>query len=342
MRSVKEELINALVTELVDLYPDIADLHEMQNTIALVLEKYEVSTMTTEVTIYHGQINENLLKKFLICKKVQGLTPKSLRLYQSTLEFVTRRINKPFTEVNTDDIRVYLAFREMRDHVSATQRDNERRVLSSFYTWMRKEGIRYDNPIETIGPIKRPKTKKKAFTEMEIERLRIAAESPRDKMILEVLLSTGCRAAELSQVLLSEVDGDTVLVHGKGQKDRYVFLNAKAQIAIENYMNWRQKYYKEDLNPHLLRPLLNGDKHRFAEVTVNGIEIAIRNLGRRAEVPNVHPHRFRRTCATWALKRGMPVEQVSLMLGHEKIETTQIYLDIDEDNLKTAHKKYVV
>lgn len=340
MRTPKESMVDEIVNELANQF-DI-DMHLAQNVITVAVEKYTITQTTTELTVYHGQENISLIKKFIVCKRVAGCSSKTLKYYQATLKFFFKRVNKRATEVNTDDVRVYLAFREMRDHVSASMRDNDRRILSSFFTWMRKEGLRTDNPIETIGPIKKAKKKKKAFSEMDVEWLRIACETPRDKFIIEFLLSTGCRVSEFSQILISDLEGDQVLVHGKGSKDRYVFLNAKAQIAMKNYMAYRrEKFGDQDINPYLLRPELNGPAQTLAPVAVSGIEIAVRRIGKKAEVENVHPHRFRRTCATWALRKGMPVELVSLMLGHEKIETTQIYLDIDEDNLRTSHKKYV-
>lgn len=347
MITAKENLINEIVAALTDNFPEIggaeSGIRVIHNILAVAMARYNVEETTTDIVVYHGTVNEELIRKFIVCKKVQGRSPKTLQYYQATLKFFFKRVPKSALEVTTDDIRVYLAFREMRDRVSPTMRDNDRRILFTFYTWMRKEGIRLDNPVEAIGSIKKVKKKKKAFSEIEVERLRMACETPREKFLIEFLLSTGCRASEVSQALLSDIEGDQLVVHGKGAKDRYVFLNAKTQLAMDSYLEWRkQRFGDEDINPHLFRPDRGGNKHALVPLSVSGIEIVIRNLGKKAGVENTHPHRFRRTCATRALQKGMPIELVSMMLGHNDIATTQIYLDIDEDNLKTAHKKYVV
>lgn len=347
MTAAKENLINEIAVALTDQFPELEDtesgIRAIHNILAVAMARYNVEEVTTDIVVYHGTVNDELIKKFIVCKKVQGCSKRTLQYYQSTLEFFFKRVQKSAIEVTTDDIRVYLAFREMRDRVSPTTRNNERRVFYSFYTWMRREGTRTDHPVEAIGAIKKTKKKKKAFSDMEIERLRMACETPRDKFLFEFLLSTGCRANEVSQALLSDIEGDQLVVHGKGAKDRYVFLNAKTQLAMENYLEWRkQRFGDEDINPHLFRPELGGNKNALAPLAVSGIEIVIRELGKRAGIENTHPHRFRRTCATNALKHGMPIDQVQMLLGHNEISTTQIYLDNDETDLKRAHEKYVV
>ena len=347
MSDAKEILINEIAVALTDNFPELEDtengIRTVHNLLAVTMARYNVEEVTTDIVVYHGSVNDELIKKFIVCKKVQGCSKRTLQYYQSTLYFFFKRVPKSAIEITTDDIRVYLAFREMRDRVSITTRNNERRVFYSFYTWMRREGIRIDNPVEAMGPIKKVKKKKRAFSEMEIERLRMACETPREKFLLEFLLSTGCRASEVSQALLSDIEGDQLVVHGKGAKDRYVFLNAKTLLTMENYLEWRkERFGNDDINPHLFRPDQGGNKHALVPLAVSGIEIVIRNLGKKAGVENTHPHRFRRTCATRALRTGMPIELVSMMLGHNDISTTQIYLDIDEDSVKTAHKKYVV
>jgi site-specific recombinase XerD len=206
-----------------------------------------------------------------------------------------------------------------------------------------------------VDSVKVQKIKKKAFTDIEVEKLRESCRTAMETALVEVLLSTGCRVSEVSAIQISEINEDKVLVHGKGNKDRVVYLNAKAQIALTKYLAERS-----DMNPYLFpqgvwlahdrkaknkqnpfwyrRPDLVGEGKRD-----NGaFEATVRRLGKRAGVENVHPHRFRRTCATMALRRGMPLELVSKMLGHEQIVTTQIYLDLSEHELEEAHKKYVV
>ena len=200
-----------------------------------------------------------------------------------------------------------------------------------------------------IECIRAQRVKKTAFTEMEIEKLRIQAmeTGARESMIVETLLSTGMRVAELAQVRLCEIEGNRVLTHGKGKKDRYTYLNAKAELAMDRYLKTRN-----DDNPYLIpgRIMQRGDKEleRPAAFNCHGhierhqIEETLKGIAQAAGIAEGNPHKYRRTCATMALRRGMPVEQVSKMLGHEQLTTTQIYLDIDEENMKAAHRKYVV
>lgn len=202
------------------------------------------------------------------------------------------------------------------------------------------------NPTDTA--ISKPGNKLKL--DMEIEKLRVAARDIREKAIVELLLSTGCRVTELVNIKLSEIDDDKILVHGKGQKDRYVYLNARAKLAVDMYVEQRK-----DKNPYLFPKGIfskeGGEKHNWwmnpqnvvdGHTSTGAIEKITRSMAKRTGVERANPHKFRRTCATMALRRGMPIEQVSKMLGHECIATTQIYLDLTERDLKQAHEKYVI
>ena len=214
--------------------------------------------------------------------------------------------------------------------------------------------------MKKVDPIKREKTQKEAFTDYEIEELRAAANGKREKMILEVLLSTGCRVSELVQIQVSDLDFDEnrALVHGKGNKDRWVYLNAKAVYAVKSYLADRK-----DMNPYLLPRMksigatskVKVSQRTYCDWWMNpenvendghtdksSLEGITRRMAKRAGVQRANPHKFRRTCATMALRRGMPIEQVSKMLGHEQISTTQIYLDLSEEDLRRSHKTYVV
>ena len=266
-------------------------------------------------------------------------------------------IGKTVDDITTEDIRYYMAIRLQRDKVSKTTIGNEIRNLGSFFGWLYAEEIIKKNPMAKIDRIKQEKTKKEALTDMEIEMLRAAADGKREKLVIELLLSTGCRVGEVVQILISDIEGDRVLVHGKGQKDRYVYLNARAQLALGKYLAARS-----DKNPYLfpkggsvIEMKHNGiKKHELKDwwknpenikeghAGISTIEITTRKIAKRAGVEQANPHKFRRTCATMALRRGMPLEQVSKMLGHEEISTTQIYLDLTEDELALAHKKYVI
>lgn len=353
--SAREDLRQKLCMFLIE-----KGIQDADTDVDAILGEYEVQDRTTEVAIRSEDRNEYLFKKFLTAKIVKGCTDRTIDFYKKTLIFVFDRIHKTADEVTTDDIRYYLAIRQKRDRISKTTANNELRVLSSFYQYLQSEEIVLKNPVLKIEKIKENKKKKKAFTELEIEKIRDATKNYREKAIVDILLSTGCRISELVAIKISDIDGDKITVHGKGEKDRIVYLNAKAVISIEKYLSERN-----DRNPyifcgglrtddnkmiHKYQSAKNGEWYKNTELVSKNdhvdkgtVEQMMRKLKKRSGIEtSCYPHKFRRTCATMALRRGMPIEQVSKMLGHESIETTQIYLDLDENSLEQAHKKYVV
>jgi site-specific recombinase XerD len=324
-----------------------------------ILGEYEIQRRSTEVALLSEDRNEYLFKKFLMAKIVKGCTDRTVKYYGSTLDFIFERIHKTADEVTADDIRYYMAVRQKKDGVSKVTIGNEQRVLGSFYTYLVSEEIICKNPMAKVERIKCRKKKKNAFTEIESEKIRDAAKNARERAIVEVLFSTGCRVTELVSIKISDIDKDKMIVHGKGEKDRMVYLNAKAVIAIERYLAERNDnnpylfcggYYVQEKRGCLYQNAKNGEWYKDAELVhpsnpadKGTIEQLMRRLKKRSGITSgCYPHKFRRTCATMALKRGMPIEQVSKMLGHENIATTQIYLDIDESELEQAHRKYVV
>lgn len=339
----KEQLINDACMLFMKFFPNI-DNNTVRNILCMALNNYALQKTTGDLVVYEGEKNEQLIKRFLVTKRVNGLTERTLRYYGSTLQFFFRRTKKTATEITVNDIRMYFASRELQDRASTVTRNNERHVLSSFYQWMNDEELIHYNPLRKLPQIKGRKDKKKAFTDMEIEKIRANCRNEKETAIIEILLSTGCRVGELAGMRLDEMEDDKILVHGKGQKDRICYLNAKAQLAIRQFME--TEYFKTRYqvgNPFLFAAeRYNLEEFRYQHIGIGSVESMVRNLGKRAGVTKVHPHRFRRTCATFALRRGMPIEQVSKMLGHENIETTQVYLDLSEDDLMQAHKKYVM
>lgn len=350
----REDLINEICQYLMPIVPDVSDA---KNTLYMIMNKYEITSRCTEIAEIHEDRNEALLQKFLIAKTVKGCTPRTLEEYSKTIPKIIRTIGKTVDDISADDIRYYIAVRQKRDKISKTTAGNELRDLSSFFNWLYAEEIIRRNPMAKVDRIKKVKTKKEALTDMEIEKLRAAANGIREKMVIELLLSTGCRVSELVQILITDIEGNKILVHGKGQKDRYVYLNAKAQLFLDMYLAERS-----DRNPYLLPRMISVTSMRKSGLNKKtwhdwwknpenideghtdkcAIESMTRTIARRAGVEQANPHKFRRTCATMALRRGMPIEQVSKMLGHAEIGTTQIYLDLSEDELEQAHKKYVV
>lgn len=346
---MKEELIRRILNMLIS---GGIDAENLEPKLVIILNDYDISKRVTELSVRNDDKNIELIKKFLIAKTVSGRTDRTIKYYSDQIRKIFSRINKTADEITTDDIRYYMAIRERVDGVSKVTIGNEFRALSSFYTWARKEELVDKNPCEKIERPKQRKQQKKAFTEIEIEKIRNACRTNREKAIVETLLSTGCRVTELVLMKIDDINDDHLIVHGKGEKDRVVYLNAKAIMALQRYMIERS-----DQNPYIfcgrkkaddtkqvgkinwyMDPGLVSETH----IGTSAIEQNLRKIGDRAGVEKVHPHRFRRTCATMALRHGMPIEQVSKMLGHEKIETTQIYLDLSEEELHLAHKKYVV
>lgn len=338
----KQEIILKIVNGIARAVPGV-DERLISAICYMELEDCTITKNCTEIGTFYGNQTEALIQKFLITKKVNGCTDRTITMYGKRVPQVLNAIGKPVEAVTQDDIIVYLAKREFRDHVKPATRTGELRCISSFFAWAQMQEYVRKNPCAGIPPIRGQKEKKKAFTEMEIEKMREGLTRKRDICIFELLLSMGCRVTELATIELSSIDGRRILVHGKGQKDRYCYLNAKAILSLKNYLEERGA----DTNPYLFpkKYYSPGGKKSSAmsakeHIDKGTIEKIIRDLGKENGI-EAHPHKFRRTCATWALKRGMPVEQVSKMLGHESIQTTQIYLDLDEHELEEAHKKYV-
>lgn len=299
----------------------------------VLLSDYEITKKSTELTLYdEDEYNEFVMKKFIIAKTVAGLTERTIKHYKNTMDFVLKRIKKPINIISADDLKLYLAVRQTKDGVSEVSVQNEWSVLSAFFGWLLKEEMIEKNPMYKVDKPKQRKKKKKAFTQMECEKLRNECLTLKEKALVELLLSTWCRVSEVEQINKSAIEGDQITVVGKGKKERTVYLNSKAMFAIDKYIKSRN-----DDNDALF--VIDVKPHR--RMTANWIERTIRELGKRAGVENTHPHRFRRTGATFALRSGMPIERVSYILGHESIETTQIYLDINEEEAKMAHKKWV-
>ena len=309
----------------------------------------DVDITRSETAIVVADTNENtmLFQKFFIAKKVQGLTDKSLRNYKSCLSLIFG-LGKPVTQITTDDIRYLLAVKQLEGW-TASNANNYRRVWSSFFGWLQREEYIRSNPMARIDKIKEPKIVKKPFTESEVERMRRylyfqsdsnqveKGKKIRNIAIFEVLISTGMRVSELTSLKVPNKNDDleTMIVFGKGQKERTVYLNAKAILAVQEWLKWREEKGIE------CRTLFCSILSPHAPLEISGVEIFIRGIGRSVDVNNTHPHRFRRTAATWALKRGMPIDQVRQMLGHEQMATTTIYAKAEMQDVKANHDKYL-
>ncbi|MSA02933.1 tyrosine-type recombinase/integrase [Lactonifactor sp. BIOML-A3] len=328
------DLSERMVNEFVCLLPadfTIPQISAVKGSLFATIDNYEIHEKCRELMNIQTDNSLNVMRMFLVSKKVEGCTQKTIDCYKNELYRFVQYTNKDVIEVTTNDIRLYIAKRAAEGLCKVSQ-DNALRILRSFFSWCLAEEYTEKNPTLRIKKIKTEQKIKKPFSEIEIEHLRNGAKTKRDKAIIDVLLSTGMRIAELVALDRKDVDGDQIIVYGKGEKERYVYLNAKAIVSLEEYLKIRS-----DNNS----PLFVTSRKPFTRLEKSGIETRIRELGKSLGIEKAHPHRFRRTAATMALNRGMPIEQVQKMLGHNNIETTLIYAQAAQENVKANHKKYV-
>lgn len=305
---------------------------EVQSEIFLALDLYEIRKRSTEIVPADPMDNEAMIRDFAAAKAVAGRSLKSVRQYVLALRRFTRTMPIRLVDTTAADIRKYTAIRLTRDGLQGRGLVNERDYLSAFFEWAVKAEIMARNPVKQVEGIKLAKIPKKAYTDLECEKIRKACETPRETAMVEVLFSTACRVSEMCGILTSSIDDRRILICGKGKKYGTIYLDSRAQLAVDAYIESR-----DDDNPYLF-PGRKADQ----AITTRAVERILKEIGKRAGVSNVHAHRFRRTAATMALRRGMPLEMVSKMLRHENLQTTMRYLDLTEEELFYQHQKYVV
>ena len=304
---------------------------EVGSRIYLELDKYEITERSTEVMNIDQTANANIISEFALSKAVSGRSPKTVKQYTLALKRFDRMMQMKLVDVKAADVRKYMALRIARDGVNGPGLVNERTYLSSFFAWAVNNEYMLRNPIRQTEGIKLPKKHKKAFSPLDCEKLRGACTTLREKALVEMLFSTACRVSELAGIKTEEIDGNRVIVHGKGNKYAPVYLDPKAMYIVEAYIGSRT-----DDNPYLFPGRAAG-----THASPRTLERIVSTIGERAGVSDVHPHRFRRTTATQARKRGMGLDMVSKMLRHENVETTMKYLDLTEADLSYEHAKYV-
>ncbi len=317
-----EEIVNRL-----SILGDIS-----KDKIRIILNDYNISAKCTEIVSANENKRQKAIQMFIVTKRVEGCSENTIINYLGTLRKFFNEIDQELEEITADQIRYYLAIRSVRDKLSKQSQDNELRVLKSFFKWCSGEEYIKRNPTENIKAIKREKRIKRSFSETELELIREAAGKKRDKAMIEVLYSTGVRVSELVRMNISDIADDEIIVFGKGEKERTVYLNARAKIAISEYLKTRADNEIA---------LFVGERTK-KRLNKSSVEQIIRDIGKSAGIDNCYPHKFRRTAATLALNRGMPIEQVQAMLGHADIATTTIYARSEEKNVKASHEKYVV
>lgn len=277
---------------------------------------------------------QSYLKIFLAAKRVEGCSEKTIRYYDSTIRNVLTAIGKEVKHVTTDDLRVYLNEYQKRSYASKVTIDNIRRILSSFFAWLEDEDYITKSPVRRIHKVKTCKTVKETYSDEALELMRDHSECVRDLAIIDMLASTGIRVGELVKLNRSDVDFENreCIVLGKGNKQRRVYFDARAKIHLQRYLRSRTDD-NEALFVSLQKP--------FNRLLISGVEIRLRELGRKLELSKVHPHKFRRTLATMAIDKGMPIEQVQQLLGHQSVDTTLQYAMVNQNNVKLSHHRYI-
>ena len=278
--------------------------------------------------------NQDLLSAFIAAKRVEGCSDRTIRYYESTLRKVLAAIPKPIPAITTDDLRRYLDQYQQQSHAGKATIDNVRRILSSFFAWLEDEDHIVKSPVRRIHKVKTTKTVKTIYSDESLEALRDGCQNLRDLAIIDLLASTGMRVGELVRLNRADIDftNRECIVFGKGAKERTVYFDARTKLHLSNYLSSRMDDNKA------LFVSLDAPHERLH---ISGVEIRLRALGRRLHLDRVHPHKFRRTMATQAIDKGMPIEQVQVLLGHSKIDTTMHYAMVNQSNVKESHRRYL-
>ena len=307
---------------------------ELNNTLKSILKDYEVIKIDKNLTISESIENQELLNNFLSSKQVEGCSERTINYYKTTILKMLDCVKLKIEAITTDDLRKYLSDYKNQTNASKSTVDNIRRVLSSFFSWLEDEDYILKNPVRRIHKIKTRKVVKEVLSDENFEILRDNCTNLRDLAMIELLASTGIRVGELVNLNIDDVlfNERECVVLGKGDSERVVYFDAKTKIHLQKYLESRK-----DSNPALFVSF----KKPYTRLGINGVERRIRELGREANIKKVHPHKFRRTMATNAIDKGMPIEQVQRLLGHVQIDTTMQYAMVNQSNVKIAHRKFI-
>lgn len=333
---MKEKLKDELMM-IVDRFIDDVDMmREINQEIEIALSKYDVKQSCTEVAV-NSSYAYKLLETYIVSKKIAGLSDKSLYLYVIVIKNFLMTMGKELKDITSNDIRLYLYMYQKQHGISNRSLDCRRTIVCGFFNWLASEEYICKNPSLKVEPIKYERKHKKAMSQLDLEKIRLSCETKRERAIVEMLYSTGCRVSELENLNIDDVNFETkeVLLFGKGNKHRISYLNAKAEVALKDYLKDRT-----DTN----QALFVYDRKPYGRLKKSGIEFMIRKIMQRTEgiTTNITPHVFRHTTATIALNRGMNVVDVSRLLGHNRIETTMEYITANSDSVKNNHRSYIV
>lgn len=330
---MNDEFVNDVLRDMLA-YLDNGQAEQLRRVLSHNLSGYEIQRKTDSITEDASAENARLTGAFLSAKRIEGCSEKSLSYYRKTIETMSEKIGKGITHITTNDLRSYLTGYQTERKSSKVTIDNIRRILSSFFSWLEDEDYILKSPVRRIHKVKTATTIKETYTDEALETMRDNCETMRDLAMIDMLASTGMRVGEL--VLLNRDDINfeerECVVFGKGSKERMVYFDARTKIHLQNYLAQRT-----DGNNALFVSL----KVPYERLQIGGVETRLRELGKRLSLPRVHPHKFRRTLATMAIDKGMPVEQLQRLLGHQRIDTTLQYAMVKQSNVKIAHRKYI-
>ena len=311
-----------------------AQLALLRDTLVQTLTEAELNAPIKTSNKSIVEDNKHLIELFIAAKKIEGCSTNTLKYYSNTLTSICNSFEKNIRELNTNDLRLYLSEYHNSRNTSKVTLDNIRRIMSSFFAWLEDEDYITKSPVRRIRKVKATKTVRETLSDEHLEKLRDQCIHPRDLAIVDLLIATGVRVGELVRINRSDIDflERECIVLGKGDKERKVYFDAKTKIHLQQYLETRT-----DDNPALFVSF----RSPYNRLSIAGVERFLRNLGIRSDVQHVHPHKFRRTMATMAIEKGMPIEQVQRLLGHTKIDTTLHYALVNQTNVKISYKRYI-
>ena len=327
---MKQQIVIDVMQQMLP-YLDNEQMKQLQKVLEYTLFNCEITKTKKEESTND---NLKLMDAFVSAKRIEGCSEKTLKYYRTTIKAMVDSIDKNVRRIQTEDLRSYLTDYQEKNQSSRVTIDNIRRILSSFFSWLEEEDYILKSPVRRIHKVKTVTNIKETYTDEELEKMRDNCAELRDLAIIDMLASTGMRIGEM--VLLNKADINfnerECIVFGKGDKERVVYFDARAKIHLQNYINSRT-----DDNPALFVTL----RLPHERIKIGGIENRLREMGKVLEIEKVHPHKYRRTLATMAIDKGMPIEQLQQLLGHKRIDTTLQYAMVKQSNVKQAHRKYI-
>ena len=326
---MKQRIIDEIMQQMLS-YLDNAQLQKLQEVMNHTLYSYDI----TKKVETREDDSQKLIYSFVAAKRIEGCSEKTIKYYLTTIENTINTVSKEVRHIQTDDLRNYLTDYQEKNGSCRITIDNIRRILSSFFSWLEDEDYIVKSPVRRIHKVKTGTNIKETYTDEELEIMRDGCTELRDLAMIDMLASTGMRIGEMVLLNIADINFTEreCVVFGKGDKERVVYFDARTKIHLKNYIDSRV-----DDNPALFVTL----KAPFERIKIGGIESRLRSIGKMLGIEKVHPHKFRRTLATLAIDKGMPIEQLQQLLGHKRIDTTLQYAMVKQSNVKIAHKKYI-